>query len=213
MMKGLLKENMKNNFSKIEDLIKKRKRWVEATNENKFDIDSLLTGIYTDPSHFIFEILQNAEDAHAKKVIFHLEKDMLKIYHDGRDFNYKDVDGITGIGISTKKDDINAIGKFGVGFKSVYAITKTPIINSGDYHFSIYDMVVPRIINNKKIRNTTITLNFDHELRDKNETYEIIEKKLETIGLKTLLFLKRIKIIQWKSKNSSGLFEKNITPV
>ncbi len=117
-----------NNF---ERLIAKRQQWVQSSEENNFDFDSILAGIYNDPSHFVYEVLQNAEDAGAKEISFSLFKDRLEIVHDGKDFDFNDVDGITGIGISTKKEDVNAIGKFGVGFKSVFAVTKTPTIHSG----------------------------------------------------------------------------------
>ncbi len=45
------------NFDK---LIAKRQQWVQSSKENNFDFDSILAGIYNDPSHFIYEILQNA---------------------------------------------------------------------------------------------------------------------------------------------------------
>lgn len=42
---------------------------------------------YSDRTHFIYEILQNAEDAGATRIQFHLEKEKLVIEHDGRPFN------------------------------------------------------------------------------------------------------------------------------
>ena len=94
-----------NNFNK---LVKKRKDWVAVSKENNFDFDSILSGLYNDPSHFIYELLQNAEDVHATNIQFKLLKKELIIQHNGKDFNFDDVDGITGIGISTKKEDISA---------------------------------------------------------------------------------------------------------
>ena len=43
---------------KFEELIIKRKDWVRSSRENNFDVDSILAGLYTDPSHFIYELLQ-----------------------------------------------------------------------------------------------------------------------------------------------------------
>jgi len=43
---------VQNEFNK---LIDKRKRWVSVTQENEFDIEGILAGLYDDPSHFIFE--------------------------------------------------------------------------------------------------------------------------------------------------------------
>jgi hypothetical protein len=54
----------------FERLIEKRKGWVRSSKDNKFDFDSILAGLYNDPSHFIYEILQNAEDEGAKEFKF-----------------------------------------------------------------------------------------------------------------------------------------------
>lgn len=50
---------------------------------------------YNDRTHFIYEILQNAEDAGATRIQFHLEKEKLVIKHDGRPFNEKDIEGVS----------------------------------------------------------------------------------------------------------------------
>ena len=193
------------NFDK---LIAKRQQWVQSSKENNFDFDSILAGIYNDPSHFIYEILQNAEDANATEISFNLHNDHLEIKHNGKDFDFNDVDGITGIGISTKKEDINSIGKFGVGFKSVFAITQVPVIHSGLFHFEIKDFVIPSLIDNNGIKETLIVLPFNHPSRTNNEIFEIVGKKLESIGLKTLLFLKNVKEIKWQTPNKNGHYYK-----
>ena len=194
-----------NNFK---NLIGIRQKWVQSSKENNFDFDSILPGIYNDPSHFIYEILQNAEDAGAKEISFSLFDDRLEIVHDGKDFNFKDLNGITGIGISTKKDKINAIGKFGIGFKSVFAVTKTPIIHSGSYHFKIEDFVIPSSIASNGIKKTQIILPFNHPSRTKEEVFKIVSRKVESIGLKTLLFLKNIEEIKWHTPEKSGHYYK-----
>ncbi|MBN1969029.1 MAG: DUF3883 domain-containing protein [Candidatus Delongbacteria bacterium] len=194
----------------FEKLISKRQRWVQSSKENNFDFDSILAGIYNDPSHFIYEILQNAEDANATEISFCLYEDRLEINHNGKDFDFNDVDGITGIGISTKKEDINSIGKFGVGFKSVFAVTQAPVIHSGCFHFEIKDFVIPLLIENNGIKETLIVLPFNHPSRSENEVFEIINKKLESIGLKTLLFLKNIREIKWQTPKKGGHYYKGL---
>ena len=193
------------NFDK---LIAKRRQWVQSSKENNFDFDSILAGIYNDPSHFIYEVLQNAEDAKATEISFTLFNDRLEIKHNGKNFDFNDVDGITGIGISTKKEDINSIGKFGVGFKSVFAITQAPVIHSDHFHFEIKDFVIPSLIENNGIKETLIVLPFNHPSRTQDEVFEIVSKKLESIGLKTLLFLKNVKEIKWQTPNKSGYYYK-----
>jgi HSP90 family molecular chaperone len=129
----------------FQELIHRREVWLASTRENAFDFDILLSGMYHDPSHFIFEILQNAEDAEATYVEFILYQDRLVIIHNGRDFTTDDIEAITGIGNTTKSDDLTTIGKFGIGFKSVFAITQSPVIHSGTYHFEITNFVVPSL--------------------------------------------------------------------
>ncbi len=102
-----------------------------------------LQRLYADRTHFIFELLQNAEDARATQVTFVLDRHQLVVHHDGRPFDEADVRGICGVSASTKGDELTAIGKFGIGFKSVYAYTTAPEVHSGDEHFRIRHYVRP----------------------------------------------------------------------
>jgi hypothetical protein len=88
----------------------------------------LLGQLYSERTHFIFELIQNAEDAGATELAFELFDDRLEVRHDGRPFTEADVRGVCGVGQSGKSGDLTQIGKFGIGFKSVYAYTKTPRI-------------------------------------------------------------------------------------
>ena len=94
----------------------------------------LLGQLYSERTHFIFELIQNAEDAGATELAFELFADRLELRHDGRAFTEADVRGVCGVGKSGKSGDLTAIGKFGIGFKSVYAYTKSPhIYSAGAY--------------------------------------------------------------------------------
>ena len=120
---------------------------VKSMKENDaFDgIKNLLTELYPDKAHFIFELLQNAEDMNATEVNFSLYNDRLVFMHNGnkRAFTLADVEAITNISKGTKKDDPTTIGQFGVGFKAVYAYTSTPEIYSEEHSFKIVDMLIP----------------------------------------------------------------------
>jgi hypothetical protein len=103
----------------------------------------LLGQLYSERTHFIFELIQNAEDAGATELAFELFADRLELRHDGRPFTEADVRGVCGVGQSGKSGDLTSIGQFGIGFKSVYAYTRTPRIHSGDEHFRIENFVRP----------------------------------------------------------------------
>lgn len=78
--------------------------------------------LYTDKSHFVYELLQNAEDAGASRIKFEQYADRLVVLHDGRPFSLENLQGLCDIGKSDKTEDLNQIGEFGVGFKSVFGI-------------------------------------------------------------------------------------------
>src|SRR5438552_5743506 len=73
----------------------------------------LLGQLYSERTHFIFELIQNAEDAGATDLTFTLFADRLEVRHDGRDFTVDDVRAICGVGQGTKADDLTQIGEFG----------------------------------------------------------------------------------------------------
>lgn len=84
----------------------------------------LLADRYGERTHFIYELLQNAEDALARRtdwqgprtVSFELDADHLRVSHFGVPFDEDDIRGVCGIAESTKP--LTAIGRFGIGFKS-----------------------------------------------------------------------------------------------
>lgn len=196
------------NIIDFQELIKSRQEWVDASRKNQFNFEDILAGLYTDPSHFVYELLQNADDVGAQTVTFSLFQDRLEVVHDGEDFNCSDVDGITGIGKGRmNRGDLNAIGKFGVGFKSVFAITKSPLIESGGFCFRIRDFVVPELIVVPSfIKGTRITLPFDHSARSGEKVYAIVISRLRSLGLDTLLFLSNIKEIKWEVDGEYGWY-------
>lgn len=80
--------------SQFLNLIEIRSKWVESSRENKFDFDSILAGLYADPSHFVDELPQNAEDESATEIRFELFEDRLDVFHNGKDFDLADIEGV-----------------------------------------------------------------------------------------------------------------------
>jgi len=196
-------------------LEQKRRKWVEATRENGFreGIADLLAHQYSRKTHFIFELLQNAEDARATAVEFCVGSDWLVFSHNGeRLFSEDNIERITGIGQSDKQGDYTQIGKHGIGFKAVFAYTHAPRIHSGDKHFEIQDIVLPRFLaaneipRDMKAGETRIVLPFDsaaipqdHRFREliEPETARVaISEALADLSIRTLLFLQHIEEIR-----------------
>ena len=186
--------------SAFDQLRSNRMAYVDGLRRNKgFEagILGLLTQLYPDNAHFIYELLQNAEDAKASHARFRLTKESLIFEHDGsRLFSARDVESITSIGDSTKADSPTEIGKFGVGFKAVFAYTQTPEVHSGDYHFRIRDLVVPELLTIPRSGvdgfDTQFTFPFDHVKKTGRSATTEIAGALQALGDATLLFLSNI---------------------
>ena len=166
--------------------------------------------LYAQECHFIYELLQNAGDAQATRVEFTLTRQSLEFRHNGaRNFSLEDVNSITNYHRSTKGKDFEAVGKFGMGFKSVYHYTATPEIHSGDFHFRIKRMFYPEtegvrvdeVLNNW----TKFTFPFDSQYKSPQEAFSEIRKGLSGIGAETLLFLRRIARIECMLENGEYL--------
>jgi hypothetical protein len=136
----------------LSEHIQRSKEAVAANKAKGNKHAELFTVMYARPSRFIEEILQNTEDAYSRKnseeanncIRFKLYSDKVEIHHNGKDFDEADLMSITTFAGTTKKNnsDVNLIGKFGIGFKSVFSITDFPEIHCGKYHFKIVDYEV-----------------------------------------------------------------------
>lgn len=162
-----------------------------------------LSDLYPDNAHFVFELLQNAEDANATKVEFRLSDNDLVFLHNGtRTFSEDDINSITNIGDSNKST--NKIGKFGVGFKSVFTYTDTPRIHSKSISFQIQNLIVPSLIDSKKIDDGYTTL-FIFPFNRMGKIQEVACKEIgnlfNELNENVLLFLNNISEVVWKYKD------------
>ena len=160
---------------------------------------------YKDRTHFLFELLQNAEDAKASFVNMSLFKDRLVIEHNGILFSKDDVVSITKVARSTKSGG-GSIGKFGIGFKSVYAYTSTPKIYSGNYSFEIHDFIYPYEIKAQPVEAgiTRIVIPFDNPEVSAAKAFSEISRALhEQISSDTILFLNNISKLEIYIENEA----------
>jgi hypothetical protein len=171
---------------------------------------TLLANLYSDRTHFVYELLQNAEDAEATRVEFTLLEDRLEVRHNGRPFNTDDVRAICGLVEGTKTGDLTKIGTFGIGFKSVYAYTQSPEVHSGDEHFVIRNYVRPSEVEARELEvdETLFVLSLDHQEVPAEQAFAAIGHRLEELGPQTLLFLRSIQTVEWNvpSEEESGTY-------
>lgn len=191
---------------------------IRSDNERRYGSDigrigpMLLAERYDDRTHFIFELLQNAEDAIARRknskirraVSFDLTSSMLRFSHFGVPFDEDDVRGVCGIAESTK--DLTAIGRFGIGFKSVYAYTDRPEIHSGAEDFAIESFVWPAAVPALE-RDPDETIILVPLKENDGSANDEIARGLEKLGAFVLLFLREIEEIHWSTHDGrSGLY-------
>jgi hypothetical protein len=163
-------------------------------------IRRIVEDLYPDSAHFIYELLQNAEDTHANHAHFVLTPNSLTFEHDGRPFEPHDIEAITDIGEGTKAGDDDKIGRFGVGFKAVFAYSETPHIWSPTFSFKISDLVLPERLDpwpnlgNK----TRFDFPFDNPKKDPETALKEIEAGLNELAETTLLFLTHLESIRWE---------------
>jgi hypothetical protein len=186
---------------------------------------------YSDEAHFIYELLQNADDVKATKVRFVLSAAGVIFAHNGKiHFSLSDpnteeedsqrqqlghINAITSIGNSNKYEA--QIGKFGIGFKAVFQYVDAPEIYDPPFLFKIERFIVP------------VWLAQDHPARQQGETlfYFPFEERKKPVSqsfqdilatLKNLthplLFLRNLTEITWTASGSSqGQYTKSVNPV
>ncbi len=200
----------------IRNLGADRRELVEALRKNDTNLDGLVDHLYPDTAHLIFELLQNAEDKGAAAAHFELSELKLSFTHDGRPFSKEDIKRITSYGRSSEYEEKATIGRFGIGFKSVFGCTEAPRIYSDTVAFEIVDRIVPRAIPRPASsiglsdRETVIELPFSSELtinsrlKTRDEVREEIRLGLAGLSVMSVLHLQNIEAIEWRTDDGDS---------
>lgn len=169
---------------------------------------------YPDSAHFIYELLQNADDAGATNVEIFLSEQYLIFKHNGIErFTISDVadddddskprghiNAITGIGFTTKSGELsvqNKIGKFGVGFKAVFQYTDRPEIYDDTFRFSLENYIIPTLIKGDHVLRKPGETLFFFPFKKPMKAYEEIYSKLRNMD-NPILFLNNIQKVSWQ---------------
>ncbi|TKY59983.1 hypothetical protein E2542_SST17078 [Spatholobus suberectus] len=96
--------------------------------------------LYSQDSHFILELVQNADDNNYPENVeptltFILRDSGIVVLNNERGFSAQNMRALCDVGNSTKKgSNAGYIGKKGIGFKSVFRVTDAPEIHSNGFH-------------------------------------------------------------------------------
>ena len=190
-------------------------------------IKRILVEKYTDQAHFVYELLQNADDVGATQTRFFLEQDRLVFVHNGtKHFSISDpdaekddgsagtlgdVNSITSVGQSNKTEA--QIGKFGIGFKAVFQYTDSPRIYDPEYGFKIERLLVPYLVDDdcefRKPDETAFVFPFNKSDQPAEKAYKEIKEKLSHLTYPNL-FLTNLQEVRYKCGDKEGFYAKKL---
>jgi len=209
----------------------------ESKESNKFlletlhqAIDTLAKDLYRKESHFILELIQNAEDNEYVVTNPSLSFSLIKEDPTGSDgatgaliiennevgFSEANMDAICSVGSNFKQKIKGYIGEKGIGFKSVFNITRTPHIFSNNYQVRFPDKIpklglgyiVPEwvdiIPDGIDLDKTTIILPLNNPKYD----FQKVGDMMSQFVPETILFLEKIRNLRFSVE---GEYETSIS--
>ncbi|EEF44191.1 conserved hypothetical protein [Ricinus communis] len=186
--------------------------------------------LYSEDSHFLLELVQNADDniysgSVEPTLTFILQESGIVILNNEQGFLAQNIRALCDVGNSTKKaSGTGYIGQKGIGFKSVFRVTDAPEIHSNGFHikFDISEgqigFVLPTVVpacdvdlfsrlvsretgqKDKKHWNTCIVLPFRSKLSE-----ETAMKMFADLHPSLLLFLHRLQCIMFRNMLNDSL--------
>ena len=190
----------------LEDPVTK-KAWEDKNRELNRALRRLSEDLYKKKTHFVMELIQNAEDNTYNPDIqpylrFFIKSDTLIVSNNEAGFNREDVENICSVGqtAKSKKKGLGYIGEKGIGFKSVFKISPSPKIISNNFQFEfrhsdsddlgyIVPYWLPTIPDGIDPQVTTIILPLREDARDQLDLFETIDPTL-------ILFLRKLQRIE-----------------
>lgn len=177
--------------------------------------------LYSTDTHFVLELIQNADDNEYSKDLllnessdvpslkFIVSSNCIKVLNNEVGFSEENIQAICDVGRSTKAAKRSGyIGQKGIGFKSVFRVSDTPHVHSNGYHF-MFDTTSGHVgyilphwypedstnLDENERWTTRIVL----PLKDINNS-EVMLRKFNDIQPSLLLFLNRLRKIAVKNE-------------
>ena len=219
---------MSKQFEHIQQ-IRKEKYWLDDSSRRgeqnpllkdlQQSINKLSRDLYRKDSHFLLELIQNAEDNNYEcdnpDLSFTLVKEdptnsnasggALVISNNETGFSESNMEAMCSIGSSFKDKLKGYIGEKGIGFKSVFKVTKSPYIYSNGYQVLFQDeineiglgYIVPEWVENvpkvATIDHTTIIL----PLNNGKVGFSEVSRMMKEFTPETILFLSKIRQLRF----------------
>ncbi|KAH6627198.1 hypothetical protein B0J18DRAFT_465142 [Chaetomium sp. MPI-SDFR-AT-0129] len=191
--------------------------------------------LYQTPTHFLLELIQNADDNHYQAHV--VPSLILSLYErDGRRYFHTDcnevgftlgqIDALADVGKSTKMLNRNSgqkgyIGEKGIGFKSVFNVADVVHVASGHYQFKLdrnqpIGMILP-ILSPFPYPPADLVSSDKHHTQfllevKRRDDYLEIERELKEVKPELLLFLRRLKQLRlsFPSNGRSDCFDRSV---
>ncbi|ELY39851.1 type III restriction protein res subunit [Natronorubrum tibetense GA33] len=137
-------------------------------------------------------MLQNADDigGNCSEVTIQLTEDSLVFQNHEEPMSVKNVEALGAYTRSTKQGDLDSIGHFGIGFKTVFSLANVVYVHSGffSFRYTTDERTVPQPVgqndqpatDDECYDGTTITLPLTDDA--KKNRREILEEQLDSIG-------------------------------
>ncbi|MCL0063791.1 DUF3883 domain-containing protein [Dehalococcoidia bacterium] len=194
----MIREEARIHINKIKESYEKGEHIIKALAGALWVVEK----VFVRSGHFLFEFIQNADDAEANRMKAILNEQILEVFNDGNPFSKEDVNAICSIGHSFK-DPSKYLGYLGAGFKAVFLISPEVAIYSYPYSFKFSKkecpdprnlpwQIMPLWIEEYSQEYKERHVVFKVSLSDK-EKEKRLQEEFQTFNPRSLLFLPHLK--------------------
>lgn len=239
-MKNSTLESQKSFIKHWSDVRSAKQNTKETLSDLNRAIRELSDKLYSTKTHFLLELIQNADDntyaagynpeltfVFKKVKLEGIERTCLLVHNNEVGFSEKNLEALFQIAHSTKTKKEGFIGEKGIGFKSVFSVTDCPYIYSSGYQFKLPEKVcmgagvelgyiVPVWVDECPAflkEGTNIIL----PIVEKKISAEKLMKELQNVSAEIILFLKQLNkisiIIDYDNNKIERVIYREFNPI